>query len=127
MNEQDQDLFKILRVSVLFYGFFLISLWIYSQLTNSWGKIWVKDLILLLIVLLIFSGSLKYILENPTLNKSFKTLKQYLEKHPSLMKLFKGILAFFKIKRKFRGYYLKIIFIYLLIVILWFLVMAVIR
>jgi len=122
MNDRDQELFRILRISVTFYGLFLLIIWIYFQLTNSWGTGWLNSIMVLLIILLIFSGSTKFILENKTLLRIFSTVQKYLEEHPRLSNAFRAIMAYFKLKRKFRKIYLPVIFISLLIMILWIIV-----
>ncbi len=122
MDEIDQELFRVLRITVIFYGFILLLIWIYSQITNSWGTIWLRNLMFLLTILLIFSASTKYIIENKTLRKTINVSQKYLEKNPKLLKFVQAVLAYFKIKKKFRKYYLIIIFFTLLIIIIWLII-----
>ncbi|MBP2045277.1 hypothetical protein J2756_000494 [Methanobacterium aggregans] len=122
MDDINQEMFRILRITVIFYGSILLLIWIYSQITNSWGNLWLKNLMILLIILLIFSASIKYILENKTIIRTFSSTKKYLENHPSLLKIFQTVVAYFKIKKGFRKYYLIIIFLYLIILIIWIII-----
>lgn len=119
MDDRDQELFRILRSTAIFYGVLLLLIWVYAQLTNSWENEWLKSVMVLLIILLIFSGSTKFLMENKTLMRVFYSLQQYLGKHQGLLKVFHMILGYFKIKKKFRKYYFIILFFTLLITILW--------
>lgn len=119
MDNVDQELFRVLRITVIFYGFLLLLIWIYSQITNQWGNIWLKNLMLLLIILMICSASVKYILGNKTLIGIFKQVKKHLENHPKLSKIFRAVYTYSKLKKKFRKYYFVIIFLSLLIIIIW--------
>lgn len=119
MDDVNEEMFKVLRITVIFYGSILLLIWIYSQITNSWGNIWLNNLMLILIVLLIFSAFTKYVIENKTVIRIFNCAQKYLRNHPNLLKIFHAFFTYFKIKKKFRKYYFIFIFLSLLILIMW--------
>ena len=120
MDDVNEEMFKVLRITVIFYGSILLLIWIYSQITNSWGNIWLNNLMLILIVLLIFSAFIKYIIENKTVIRIFNCAQNYLKNHPNLLKIFYAFFTYFKIKKKFRKYYFIFLFLSLLILVMWF-------